>query len=102
MRAQIGQTVGYVAPPTKPGGPTTLKRGVVTEAFDDGTSNIDLTERTEDGKPAREGESLGHHTALGAPHDAERKREGSWHFLNQAELGSAAPAAKKAPAGATA
>jgi len=81
MKPNINQVVGYVAPPARPGEPTTIKKGVVLEAYDDGSARLDLTERNEQGQPAKEGESLGHHIAANASFDAGKKRENSWHVL---------------------
>ena len=57
MKAGINQVVGYVAPPARPGGSTTIKQGIVLESFADGTARIDVTEYGEDGKPRSAKES---------------------------------------------
>lgn len=100
MRPPVGlhQVVGYVAPPAQRGGSTSTKKGVIIEVFDDGTARLDLTERTESGEAANKGESLGHHTAL-ATFDPDKKRENSFHVLDQTPAASTARPQTPKPAG---
>jgi 4-alpha-glucanotransferase len=96
----INQVVGYVAPPAKPGEPTTIKKGLVLETYADHSAKLDLTPRNADFTAAadEEKEPLGHHIAF-ARFDSHKKRENSWHFLAEEVVQSkiARPAIVPAP-----
>jgi hypothetical protein len=83
MRPPVGpgQVVGYVAPPARRGGQTTIKNGVVMETFDDSTARIDVTEINSDGSPKNSKQSAGHHTALAA-YNEDKKTENTFHLLD--------------------
>lgn len=92
MKAPLNQTVGYVAPPAKAGGPVKILKGVVTEAYVDDSARLDITPRNDKGEAVDADKApLGHHTAIAA-FNSDKKTENTWHPLDEAAAPSPAPA----------
>jgi hypothetical protein len=95
IRPSVNQVVGYVAPPAKLGDSPSIKKGVVTEVFNDeaNTARIDISDPNNKDKDGNV--RIAH--AIATFND-DKKTENTWHVLEE----TPAPKPQPVPARATA